>query len=162
MRTLASTLVIVAALICAHAPVRAETPEEWIALGQRVHGGFGVFIPVGIRIGLASLQRLDAKPREVTVTYYDSDKAPCACIADGVMIATTASPGQRTLTIAAEKAAPGAMAVVVTRSKKTGAEVKYTVAESWLPKLGEWNRALDAAGRYEQVMQASGLFEVTD
>src|SRR5881392_843421 len=85
----------------------------------------------------------------------------CTCIVDGIMIATTASPGQRTLTIAAEKAPPGAMAVVVIRSKKTGAEVKYTVVESWLPKLGEWNRTLDAAGRYEQVIQASGLFQVT-
>src|SRR5215831_17484994 len=67
----------------AASPARAETPEEWVALGARVHGGFGSFIPVGIRIGLDALQRLDAKPREVTVTYYDSDKAPCACIADG-------------------------------------------------------------------------------
>ena len=39
---------------------RAETPEEWITLGARVHGGFGSFIPVGIRIGLDALQRLDA------------------------------------------------------------------------------------------------------
>lgn len=62
------------------------------------------------------------------------------------MIATMASPGQRTLTIAAEKAPPGAMAVVVIRSGKTGAEVKYTVAESRLPMLGEWNRTLDALG----------------
>jgi len=53
------------------------------------------------------------------------------------MIAATASPGQRTLTIAAEKAPPGAMAVVVIRSGKTGAEVKYTVAESRLPMLGD-------------------------
>ena len=30
----------------------AETPQEWITLGARVHGGFGSFIPVGIRIGL--------------------------------------------------------------------------------------------------------------
>ena len=48
------------------------------------------------------------------------------------MIATTASPGEHTLTIAAEKAPPGAMAVVVIRSSKTGAEVKYTDAESRL------------------------------
>jgi formylmethanofuran dehydrogenase subunit E len=162
MPRLTSALVIVAALNCGHTQVRAETPEEWIALGQRVHGGFGAFIPVGIRIGLDALQRLEAKPREVTVTYYDSEKAPCACIADGIMIATTASPGQRTLTIAAEKAPPGALAVVVIRSRKTGAEVKYTVAESWLAKLGEWNRTLDAAGRYEQVMKASGLFEIVN
>src|SRR5215470_6533324 len=120
----------------AASPARAETPEEWVALGARVHGGFGSFIPVGIRIGEDALKRLDARPREVTVTYYDSDKAPCACIADGIMIATTASPGQRTLTIATDKAPPGAMAVVVIRSSKTGAEVRYTIAESWLAKLG--------------------------
>jgi hypothetical protein len=40
------------------------------------------------------------------------------------MIATTASPGQRTLTVAAEKAPPGAMAVVVVKHRKTGVEFK--------------------------------------
>lgn len=44
---------------------RAETPEELVTLGARVHGAFGAYIPVGIRIGLDALQRLDAKPREV-------------------------------------------------------------------------------------------------
>ena len=140
---------------------RAETPDEWITLGARVHGGFGSFIPVGIRIGLDSLQRLKAGPREVTVVYYDSDKAPCACVADGIAIATVASAGQRTLQIAAEKAPAGQMAVVVIRHKQTGEAAKYTVAESWLPKLAEWNRTLDTRGRYEAVMQAEGLFEVT-
>ena len=95
-----------------------------------MHGGFGAFIPVGIRIGQDALKRLEAEPREVIVTYYDSDKAPCACIADGIMIATTASPGQRTLTIAAEKAPAGAMAVAVIKHRKTGAEVRYTVPEA--------------------------------
>ena len=32
-------------------PACAETPDEWIALVTRVHGGFGSFIPLGIRIG---------------------------------------------------------------------------------------------------------------
>jgi formylmethanofuran dehydrogenase subunit E len=88
-----------------------------VALGARVHGGFGSFIPVVIKIGIDSLQRLNAKPREVTVTYLDSDKAPCASVADGVMIATAASPGQRSLHISAEKADPGKMAVVIIRTK---------------------------------------------
>jgi formylmethanofuran dehydrogenase subunit E len=100
---------------------RAETPDEWITLGARVHGGFGAFIPVGIRIGLDAMQRLHAKPREVTVTYYDSDKAPCACLADGIAIATVASVGQRKLHIAPEKAPAGAMAMIVIRAKQTGA-----------------------------------------
>jgi formylmethanofuran dehydrogenase subunit E len=140
--------------------VRAETPEEWVQLGARVHGGFGSFIPVGIRIGLDALQRLNAKPREVTVTYYDSDNAPCACVADGVAIATIASVGQRTLRIAAEKALAGAMAVVVVRSKQSGASVKYTISDTWVPKLIDMNKTLDPRGRYDAVMSADGLFDV--
>ena len=44
----------------------AETPEEWIKLGARVHGAFGAFLPAGIRIGLDALERLKAQPRGVT------------------------------------------------------------------------------------------------
>jgi formylmethanofuran dehydrogenase subunit E len=131
-------------------------------LGTRVHGAFGAFIPVGIRIGQDALNRLKAQPREVTVTYYDSDRAPCACIADGIMIATTASPGQRTLTVATEKAPVGAMAVVIIRHRKTGQEVRYTVSDTWLPKLIEINKQFDPIGRYEQIMKADGLFEVSN
>lgn len=139
---------------------RAETPEEWITLGARVHGAFGAYIPVGIRIGLDALQRLDAKPREVTVLYYDSDKAPCACFADGIALATVATFGARTLRLAPEKAPEGEMAVVVVRNKKTGAAAKYTVADTWIPKLAEWNRTLDPRGRYDEVMKAEGLFSI--
>jgi hypothetical protein len=39
---------------------RAETPDEWIKLLTRVHGGFGSFLPVGIRIGEDAMKRLDA------------------------------------------------------------------------------------------------------
>jgi formylmethanofuran dehydrogenase subunit E len=138
---------------------RAETPEEWITLGARVHGGFGAYIPVGIRIGLDALQRLDAKPREVTVLYYDSDKAPCACFADGIALATVATLGARTMRLAPEKAPDGAMAVVVVRNKRTGAAVKYTVADTWIPKLAEWNRTLEPRARYDEVMKADNLFE---
>lgn len=38
-------------LVAFAAPASAETPEQWIALLTRVHGGFGSFLPVGIRIG---------------------------------------------------------------------------------------------------------------
>lgn len=142
------------------ASVRAETREEWIALGARVHGGFGAFIPVGIRIGIDALTKLKANPRDVTVSYYDSDKAPCACIADGIMIATTASPGQRTLQIMTEKAPAGTIAAVVIRHKQTGESVRYAVSESWLSRLAEWNKAHDPAGRFDAVMKAEGLFQV--
>ena len=67
-------VVIAALLLLLSFSAKAETPEEWIALGARVHGAFGAFIPLGIKIGLDATKRLNAKPRELTVLYYDSDK----------------------------------------------------------------------------------------
>jgi formylmethanofuran dehydrogenase subunit E len=160
MRKSSLFLAIAAMLGVMPATARAQSPEEWITLGARVHGGFGAFIPVGIRVGLDALERLKAGPREVTVVYLDNDKAPCACIVDGIMLATVASPDQRTLQIATEKAPPGVLAVVTVRHRKTGEAVQYTIADSWLPKLGEWNKMLDPRGRYDEVMKAEGLFTV--
>jgi hypothetical protein len=42
------------------------------------------------------------------------------------MIATQASPGQGTLRIAAEKAPPGAMSVIIIQNRKTGEGLRYT------------------------------------
>jgi formylmethanofuran dehydrogenase subunit E len=151
------------AIICAvsaASPGHAETPEDWIKLGARVHGGFGAFIPAGIRIGLDALERLKAEPRGVTVTFYSGEKSPCPCIADGVMLATQASPGQGTLQVAAEKAPAGLLALVVVRDKKSGAGLRYTIAEQWMAKIVDWNKNLDPAGRYQAAMAAPGLFEV--
>jgi len=139
---------------------RAETPEEWVKLGARVHGAFGSFVPVGIRIGLDALQRLGAEPRGVIVIYYSGPKAPCPCPADGIAIATVASAGQGTLQVAPEKAPDDMMGVAVIRSKATGAGLKYTIAASWIPKLIEMNKALDPMGRYDAVMKAADLFSV--
>jgi formylmethanofuran dehydrogenase subunit E len=138
----------------------AETPDEWVTLGARVHGAFGAFIPLGIKIGLDAVKRLDAKPRELTVLYYDSDTSPCACFADGIAIATYASVGQRTLTIASEKGPPGAAAVVVIRPRQGGAGFKYTIPMTALAKLGPMNKELDPRGRYDAAMAAAGLFQV--
>jgi hypothetical protein len=84
------------AVILLSLPAQAETPAQWIELGARVHGAFGAFIPIGIRIGLDAKERIKTEPRGVAVTYYTGGKAPCPCIADGVMLATDASPGQGT------------------------------------------------------------------
>jgi formylmethanofuran dehydrogenase subunit E len=108
------------------------------------------------------MKRLEAGPRDLAVTYYDSDKAPCACVSDGIMIATTASPGQRSLSISPQKAPDGMMAVAVIRHKRTGKAFRYTVGEKWMLQLAQWNRTLDERGRYDEVMKAEGLFEVTE
>src|SRR6516164_6530345 len=138
----------------------AETPEEWIALGSRVHGGFGSFIPLGIKIGLDAVQRLNAKPRTLAILYYDSDSSPCACFADGIAIATFASVGQRTLTIASEKAPAGDAAVIVIRPRQSGPGFKYTIPVAALAKLGPMNKNLGERSRYDAVMATDGLFQV--
>jgi formylmethanofuran dehydrogenase subunit E len=158
----ACALVALIATSLVSSPGRAESPEQWIELGTRIHGGFGAFIPAGIRIGLDALERLKAERRGLTVTFYSGEKAPCPCIADGVMLATQASPGQGTLQVAAEKAAAGLLAVVIVRDRKTGAGLRYSVSDAWMAKIVEWNRSLDPAGRYQAAMSAAGLFEVAD
>jgi len=37
---------------------------------------------------------------------------------------------------------------------------RYTVADAWLPKVIEWNKTLDPAGRFDAAMKAEGLFEI--
>lgn len=100
------------------------------------------------------------RPRGLAVTYYSGAKAPCPCIADGIMIATLSSPGQGTLQVAQEKAPSGMMGVAVIRDRKTGKGFRYAIAADWQPRILEWNRTLDPADRYEAAMRAEGLFDV--
>ena len=125
-----------ALLLCLPLTARAETPEEWITLGARVHGAFGAFIPLGIKIGLDAASRLNAKPRELTVTYYDSNASPCACFADGIAIAIYASVGQRTLVISPDKAPDDALAVIIIRPRQGGSGFKYTIPTFRPPETG--------------------------
>jgi len=156
-----SRLVLLLMIAVAPAAAGAETPEEWVKLGARMHGGFGSFIPVGIRIGEDAMKRLDARPRELSVVFYQGDGVPCPCPADGVMLAVGASPGQGTLQVAAEKSPPGTFAVVVIRPRKGGAGLKYTVPISFLPVLGRINSTIqDPLARYEAVMALPDLFSV--
>ena len=148
-------------LACLILPVRAETPEEWAKLGARVHGGFGSFIPVGIRIGEDAMKRLDAKPRELSVVFYQGEGVPCPCSIDGVMLAIGASPGQGSAQVAVEKSPPGTFAVVVIRPRKGGDGLKYTVPIAQLSKLSQINSTIqDPVARFNAVMALPDLFTV--
>lgn len=84
MRLSPTVYLLIAVVTANRIPARAETPDEWIKLLTRVHGGFGSFLPVGIRIGEDAMKRLDAKPRELSVLFYQGEGTPCPCAADGV------------------------------------------------------------------------------
>jgi formylmethanofuran dehydrogenase subunit E len=152
-------IALVAALLIP-AALHAETKDEWINLGARIHGAFGPFIPVGIRIGLDAVDKLKpAGPREIAVTYYNGTKPPCPCVADGVMLATHTSPGQGTLQISLEKAPDGMMAVIVITNKRTGETLRYNITDEWLPKILAWLKS-DPPARYDSAMSAEGMFQV--
>jgi formylmethanofuran dehydrogenase subunit E len=141
--------------------VRAETAEKWVELLTRVHGGFGAFLPVGIRIGEDAMQRLNAKPRELSVVFYQGEGTPCPCTADGVMLAVTASPGQGTLKIADEKSPPGTFASIEIRSRNSGQGLKYTVPMSLMARLVDINKTVsDPLARYNAVMEIPEIFAV--
>ena len=160
-RTLCIVLLASALAASGSTLAAAETPEEWVKLGARVHGGFGAFIPVGIRIGDDALRRLNAQPRELAVTYYSGEGVPCPCSVDGVMLAVGASPGQGSVRVAAEKSPPSTFAVVVIRPRKGGDGLKYTVPMSHMSKLGEINRTIqDPLARYHAVLGIAELFTV--
>ena len=153
--------IVFLSLLLACGAARAETPQEWVTLLTRVHGGFGSFLPVGIRIGEDAMKRLDAKPRELSVTFYQGEGTPCPCAADGVSLAVYASVGQGSLQVAAEKSPPGTFAVVIIRPRKGGDGLRYTVPMSMMPKLGQINGTIqDPLKRYEAVMALPDMFTV--
>src|SRR5437763_275183 len=153
MNPIGHTLLVLALAVPTLA--HAETKDEWITLGSRIHGAFGPFIPVGIRIGLDAKEKLHADPRGLAVIYYNGTKPPCPCIADGLMIATGVSPGQGTLSISPDKAPDGVMAVIVIKNRKTGEGLNYIIADEWLPKILSWIKS-DPSGRYDSAMSAEG------
>ena len=141
----------------------AETPEEWVTLGKRVHGGFGSYIALGIRIGLDAMQRLDAKPRDLDVTYQDGANTPCPCVADGIMIATVATPGQNSRRIHPTTPDSSNFGIALIKNKKTGKSLRYVIPATASSLLDKWNQDLNEQQRYDAVMNTSSdsLFSVS-
>ena len=88
---------LVLACLATAAHSHEVSTNDWIRLGERVHGGYGSLIALGVRIGLDARERVSAAARDLDVTYSDGENTPCACVVDGILMATAASPGQGTL-----------------------------------------------------------------
>ena len=145
---------IALAMQCTGATAHEVSADDWVRTGERVHGGYGSLIAPGVRIGLKARLRLSAEPRDFDVTYLDGAATPCACVVDGILVATAAGPGQGSLRVAAERAQADAFGVVPIRHRKTGAGLRFTNPYSAFAALGTINRDFDALGRHLAVMQA--------
>lgn len=120
-------------------------------------------IAYGIRIGDDALKRLNAQRRDVIVEYADNPAAPCACVADGIGIAVTASVGQRSLRIAEKSAPNNLLGRVTVTHKKTQQSVIYELPITVLAQMTEINARLQPSQRYDAVMRldAEMLYKVT-
>ncbi|CEK14852.1 formylmethanofuran dehydrogenase subunit E family protein [Chthonomonas calidirosea] len=156
------TALLCGGLVSKPLPMQAETPQEWVALGQRVHGAFGSYIALGIRIGLDALQRLHAQRTEVKVTYQSGPKAPCPCVADGIMLATIATPGRGTLRVMAAPSSQPVFGIATITDMKTEQTLRYVIpasAQAFLDRCNQYS----PIKRYWAVMKAdpSSLYRVT-
>lgn len=145
------------ALACAGATARADasapTPEQWIEWGSRVHGGFGVLIALGIRMGEDAMVHLGAQRRELEVNYFDSPGSPCPCVIDGIMVAVSASPGQNTLRVGAEPAGKGYFGEALFRHRESGRAVRMCIRNEAMPLLFEYQKNARFRERYDAVMR---------
>lgn len=142
MRT---TLLFVLLALAAPSAAQAPADDDWVALGTRLHGGFGSYIALGVHVGLDALRELGAERRGVEVTFASGSNAPCPCMADGLILATGATPGRGSFVVSSEKAAAGAFAVVQVRHLKTGRTLRYVIPDALRTQLDAWNQLPPAA-----------------
>jgi hypothetical protein len=161
MRAFGAGIAGIAALVVgavAHGqPIRniaVDEREALITLGTRIHGGFGALIAVGIRIGDDARQRLQSSGRDLTVTYYSGKAASCPCIVDGVMLATYASPGQGSLTVANEPAGDSEFGRVIIAQKTGDRRLEYVIPQSAAAALLAANRGAPL-DRWNAIMNLS-------
>ncbi|HUL67291.1 MAG TPA: formylmethanofuran dehydrogenase subunit E family protein [Burkholderiaceae bacterium] len=134
---------------------RAAAPpmDDLVALGTRIHGAFGSYLALGIRIGDEALPRLQAARTEVDVTVIDGPTTPCPCIADGLMIATGATPGRGTLRVAETKAPAGTFGIVMISRLKDGVRLRVVIPSETRLILDQWN-ILEPQAKLEAVRAA--------
>lgn len=129
----------VAAEAASRPPLPGEAADDWVALGTRLHGGFGSYIALGVHIGLDARQHLAAALRALDVTVQIGPDAPCPCIADGLQLSTGATPGRGSLRVLSGRAADSAFAVVTVTDRASGRVLEYTIPASARARLDAWN-----------------------
>ncbi len=114
--------------------------EQLIATSLIMTGAFGGHIALGIRIGEDALHRLNLPRRQVVVTVTEGANAPCACIVDGVSVATASSLGQKSLSLTQKSSDPSFLAVVEVKAKNDQRKITYVVPASAIARLSKLNQ----------------------
>ena len=136
----------------ASAAETAPSVQQWVDWGSVVHGGFGSHIALGIRIGQDAMHRLQAQRRELIVSVTPGNKAPCACVADGITVATSASSGQGSMKVQAPAEDSSFLAIVKIHKRQGGPRITYFIPASAASLLSEMNSGQVPENRYRLVM----------
>jgi formylmethanofuran dehydrogenase subunit E len=140
--------------VCADPLPVSPSVEQWIEWGKVVHGGFGSHIALGIRMGQDAMTQLKAERRELIVTVTTGANAPCACVADGITIATSASAGQRSMQVQAPSEDTRFIALVVFQKRNERTRILYRIPSSAASTLAAMNAEHTPEQRYRRVMSA--------
>jgi formylmethanofuran dehydrogenase subunit E len=143
-------------------PTGAQTPAQWVQLGHQVHGDFGSYIALGIRIGLDARHRLHAEPHQMSVVYQDGPETPCSCVADGIMLATGATPGRDLIHVLSTKSSSQTFGIATIRVISSGQTLRYVIPASAEVLLNNDNKYSERT-RYDKVMAAPArtMFDLT-
>lgn len=158
MRAHLVAALLTVALVCpalAQMP-RAQTPEEWVALANQLHGKFDAFTALGIRIGRDALWQHGAQPHEVMITYYGSESAARTSVADGVAVAISEPNAMHSEALPMRA---GELMAIMVRHTRTPLFARYVLLESSVFQLEQWSRELSPVEAYKTVMAAQGLYQ---
>ena len=116
-----------------------------------MHGGLVLHIELGIRIGQDSLHSLNAKRWGVNVSVTDSKNAPCTCVADGLMVATSASPGYKILTVNAKSPDTNYLALIEVTMRSADVVVSYRMPFNAIDPLAKVNYRKSSRQRFDAI-----------
>lgn len=142
-------------MIAADVPARDDrSPEEPIDVVARLKGGEVTQFALGVRIGKDALREFGANPRNVDVALLSGRDAPCGCLLGGVFFAVNAGPQSGLRARAGDAAADQFAVVIVRHPNGQGQTLRYVIPDDVRRQLLDWEKQLDAAGRYRAVMDA--------
>lgn len=79
--------------------------SEWRAavLTNELHGHLGIYALLGVKMGILALEQFGAGEQELHVLSYAGSQPPLSCLNDGLQVATGATLGHGTISIAAQE-----------------------------------------------------------
>ncbi|MGC8667353.1 MAG: formylmethanofuran dehydrogenase subunit E family protein [Chthonomonadales bacterium] len=132
---------------------------DWDSV-RRLHGHLGPWLALGIRIGQAGMQILNARPHfGIRINVRCPLAPPPSCMLDGLQWSTGATYGKQNLT-----AEPGEPILVRMQNTDTGAALAATLADGLPGTISRWLDELGDEGATFQLWETpdSELFHITN